>query len=182
MPYSAKTVASWILWLTGQKGLTLTHMQLQKCLYYAQGFSLGMTGEKLFEEAVMAWPHGPVVPEVYHSYKRYGCGVIPAPNNPSIPDDMLGLVEVIVSTKASRSAAALRSATHDESPYSTTPLEGEISAKKLEEFFTDIFWTSDEEDEYEPSFDTDEEERRFFSESLTDEKRNALIDAGSLQG
>jgi uncharacterized phage-associated protein len=138
-----------------------------------------MTGEKLFAEAVMAWPHGPVVLEVYHSYKRYGCGVIPVSNNHSIPEDMLGLIDVIVSKKAIMSASALRNATHNESPYSTTPRHGEIPSEKLEEFFSDMFWVSDEEDEYEPAFDSEEEERRFFSESLTDEQKKAMIDACS---
>jgi uncharacterized phage-associated protein len=180
MAYSANTIADWILWLARQKGITLTHMQLQKCLYYAQGFSLGMTGEKLFSEAIMAWPHGPVVPAAYHAYKRYGCGTIPAPESASIPEDIIGTIDLVASKKAKMSASALRNATHNETPYSTTPLEEEISVQKLEKFFSDMFWASDEEDEYEPAFDSDEEEMAFFSESIPDGKKEAMIDACSL--
>jgi uncharacterized phage-associated protein len=180
MTYSANTVAGWIIFLAGQKGFALTHMQLQKCLYYAQGYSLGMTGEKLFDEAIMAWPHGPVVPVVYHSYKRYGCGIIAPDGSAPIPGDMLGLVDVIVSQKARLSASALRNATHNEKPYASTQLNQEISIEKLEEYFSDMFWTSDEEDEFEPAFDSDEEEMLFFSKSIPDDKKRAMLDACSL--
>jgi uncharacterized phage-associated protein len=180
MTYTANDVAVWILGRAGEKGITLTHMQLQKCLYYAQGYSLGMTGEKLYDDVMMAWPHGPVVPAVYHSYKRYGCSAIPSPDRFSIPDDMLGLIDVIVNKKAIRSASELRNATHSENPYSSTPVHEEISPEKLEEFFAGMFWTSDEEDEYEPAFDNDEEELRFFRKSITADQKREINDACSL--
>ena len=51
----------------------LTHPKLQKLLYYAQGVTLSiMNKEKLFDEKIIAWEHGPVVQEVYNIYKNYG--------------------------------------------------------------------------------------------------------------
>lgn len=50
----------------------ITHLKLQKLLYYAQGVFLAMTGKLLFKENIEAWPHGPVVAEVYNRYKSYG--------------------------------------------------------------------------------------------------------------
>jgi uncharacterized phage-associated protein len=44
---------------------------LQKLLYYAQGFHLAISGEPLFEEEIQAWLHGPVVPEVYSTYRSF---------------------------------------------------------------------------------------------------------------
>lgn len=46
----------------------ITHLKLQKLLYYAQGISLGMYGKPLFLEKIEAWQHGPVVREVYNFY------------------------------------------------------------------------------------------------------------------
>ena len=50
----------------------ITHLKLQKLLYYAQGVFLAMTGGRLFWENIEAWQHGPVVADVYDRYKSYG--------------------------------------------------------------------------------------------------------------
>lgn len=54
----------------------ITHLKLQKLIYYAQGVYLAITGQKLFFNDIEAWTHGPVVPEVYDEYKKYGKGNI----------------------------------------------------------------------------------------------------------
>lgn len=43
----------------------ITHLKVQKLLYYAQGIMLAITGKPLFKEKIVAWQHGPVVKEVY---------------------------------------------------------------------------------------------------------------------
>ena len=50
----------------------ITHLKLQKLLYYAQGICLGLYGKPLFKESIEAWQHGPVVREVYGVYSVYG--------------------------------------------------------------------------------------------------------------
>ena len=50
----------------------ITHLKLQKLLYYAQGISLALYDEKLFYENIEAWPHGPVVRDVYNNYEKNG--------------------------------------------------------------------------------------------------------------
>ncbi len=50
----------------------ITHLKLQKLLYYAQGISLGMYGRPLFNESIEAWQHGPVVKQVYGEYSKFG--------------------------------------------------------------------------------------------------------------
>ena len=47
-------------------------LKLQKLLYFAQGISFCMHDEEFFNEQFEAWVHGPVVPTVYHKYKKYG--------------------------------------------------------------------------------------------------------------
>jgi uncharacterized phage-associated protein len=178
--YSANQVAEWILWLAARKGRTLSHMQLQKHLYYAQGYSLGMSGEALFDDPIEAWTHGPVVPEVFHDYKRFGANKIIPPAHVEIPQDVFGIVDVVVSEKSGATASELRNATHAEPPYRDTPRGEEITTQKLKDFFADKFWASDEEDEYEPSFDSEEEAIDYFNNSLSEEKKKALMDACSL--
>ncbi|MDR1481742.1 MAG: DUF4065 domain-containing protein [Synergistaceae bacterium] len=176
MTYSAKEVAEWILWLAAKNGIRLSPLQLQKHLYYAQGYSLGMIGEKLFNEPIYAWKHGPVVREVFYHYKRFGADKITPPAFVEIPQDVFGIIDVIISEKGKSTASELRNATHVEAPYSSTPRNDEITPQRITDFFVDQFWASDEEDEYEPSFDNEEDEHDFFREVLSPEKMKALKD------
>jgi uncharacterized phage-associated protein len=180
--YPAIEVARWILYVAARRDISLSPLQLQKNLYYAQGYSLGMGGGKLFDEPIIAWEHGPVVPEVYRYFKDYGGNKITPVKEVVIPDEVAGIIDVVVSEKGEKSAANLRNATHREMPYSTTPMNQEISLQKLEEFFADMFWTSDEEDAYEPTFESEEEEKDFFRRSLSEEEKKVLLNACALEG
>ena len=55
----------------------ITHMKLQKLCYYALGvFSKLSNGEKLFNENVEAWPHGPVIRDVYKLFSESGSNLL----------------------------------------------------------------------------------------------------------
>ena len=48
-------------------------MELQKLVYFAEGWYLAIhTGESLIQERIEAWAYGPVIPSVYHEFKRFG--------------------------------------------------------------------------------------------------------------
>ena len=49
----------------------ITHLKLQKLIYFSQGIYLAYTGKPLFNEKVVAWEHGPVVKEVYDKFKHF---------------------------------------------------------------------------------------------------------------
>ena len=55
----------------------ISHLKLQKLLYYAQGVFLAINNKKLFNNNIEAWEHGPVVPEIYAEYKINGRNNIP---------------------------------------------------------------------------------------------------------
>lgn len=50
----------------------ISAMKLQKLLFFAHGWSLGLSGKPLIREEIQAWNYGPVVPEVYHQFKYFG--------------------------------------------------------------------------------------------------------------
>ena len=50
----------------------LTNLKLQKVLFYAQGLYLAENGKPLFEDDILAWRYGPVIQEVYDTYKSFG--------------------------------------------------------------------------------------------------------------
>lgn len=75
--FKAIDFANWFLWYNEIQQIQqendddydvyegLTHLKIQKLLYYAEGINLAVTGDSLFKEKIYAWPHGPVVKEVY---------------------------------------------------------------------------------------------------------------------
>lgn len=57
---------------------SMTNKKIQKLCYYAQGwYSAFYKDEKLFDEKIEAWVHGPVCPELYKEYADYGFNEIP---------------------------------------------------------------------------------------------------------
>jgi len=74
--YNPKSIANYFLALAQRDGTQIDPMKLQKLMYYAHGWFAGHTGEPLINEAVEAWPYGPVVPSLYHEFKRFGSGNI----------------------------------------------------------------------------------------------------------
>jgi uncharacterized phage-associated protein len=76
MPFKAKAVANEFLSLAKRDGRTLSPMQLIKLVYFAHGWYLAVTGKPLLDEHVEAWKFGPVIPSVYHEFKKYGNGPI----------------------------------------------------------------------------------------------------------
>ena len=75
-PYSSKAVANYILDLAKEQGEILTAMKLIKLVFIAHGWHLAIAGEPLINEHPEAWKYGPVVPSLYHHFKRFGSGPI----------------------------------------------------------------------------------------------------------
>ncbi|MDR2480542.1 MAG: DUF4065 domain-containing protein [Treponema sp.] len=59
-------------------GDEITNMRLNKLLYFACGIHLLRTKEALFQEPIEAWDYGPVIPDVYHLYKKFQAAPIHA--------------------------------------------------------------------------------------------------------
>jgi len=57
-------------------GEYISNKKLNKILYYIQGWHLAYFGENIFKDIPEAWVHGPVYPDVYKTYKRFGNGNI----------------------------------------------------------------------------------------------------------
>jgi len=77
MPYDAKAIANYLLDMAEAAGQALTPMKLQKLVYFAHGWHLGLTGEPLLDEQVQAWSFGPVVRSLYDAFREFGADPIP---------------------------------------------------------------------------------------------------------
>lgn len=75
--YSSAAVVNWILSKAFSTNSIIDHMKLQKLVYFSHGWFLVKYNAPLIDEFIEAWRYGPVVPTVYHEYKKFGNSFIP---------------------------------------------------------------------------------------------------------
>ncbi len=97
----------------------LSHLRLQKLLYYAQSWHLAAVGTRLFGERIEAWQHGPVVPTVYAVFKMFERAIPASEGNvpASMTERTKRFVESVWDMYKNHSATILRAKTHRESPW-----------------------------------------------------------------
>jgi len=112
-------IAKWFLQAVDrQSGETISHLKLQKLVYYAQAWSIALRNEPLFGSELQAWAHGPVSKELYDEYKSYGYQSIEAPSGePDICAEESEHLEMIWDAYGDISAKKLEDMTHQEEPW-----------------------------------------------------------------
>ncbi len=100
-------------------GDAMTHLRLQKLVYYAQAWHLVLARTPLIAEDFEAWAHGPVAPSLYRDYRDCGWQSIPRPNRPIAAispwtQEILGRVWDVYGRY---SATGLEALTHHERPW-----------------------------------------------------------------
>jgi len=63
----ALTLTQYILGKCGD----MSHLKLQKLLYYIQAWHLAIFGKSVIDDDFKAWVHGPVCVSVWHAVKKY---------------------------------------------------------------------------------------------------------------
>lgn len=94
--YSALDIATWFIYKTNAEMKEnqsandefevyegLTHLKLQKLLYFAQGLSLAINDDIIFSDKIEAWEHGPVIKSVYNEFSKKGRKEITLDDAPS---------------------------------------------------------------------------------------------------
>ncbi|MDR3670717.1 MAG: DUF4065 domain-containing protein [Holophaga sp.] len=140
---NAMDVARHILAKAHAKGISLDPMKLQKMVYFAQGWSLGLGTLPLFDEKIEAWPYGPVVESVYHGFKKYGSGNIPKEEGKLLNDlDPISdnLIDQVLDIYGKYSGPVLSGMTHETgSPWGQTYITGFKSVPISDEIITSYF-------------------------------------------
>jgi uncharacterized phage-associated protein len=73
MSINSLSVANVILDEAEQQGISVTPMQLQKLVYFTNGWHMEIyDGKSLVSDNFEAWQFGPVMPVIYHEFKRFG--------------------------------------------------------------------------------------------------------------
>lgn len=75
MTYDARQVANWFVARAVRDGRPLSIMSLLKLTYIAHGWHLEMQDAPLFDNRIEAWQYGPVIPDVYNTFRRQGIDV-----------------------------------------------------------------------------------------------------------
>lgn len=76
MSFNPISVANKFLDIAWSQGKNIDPMKLQKLVYFAHGWHLAIYGKPLVDESFEAWNFGPVLPSVYHAFKRFGPSAI----------------------------------------------------------------------------------------------------------
>lgn len=129
--HRAIEVANWFVAKFAESGDLVTHLKVQKLLYYAEAWTQTLIGKELFPEQIQAWAHGPVVPEVFHAFKQYGWKPLPVPEDEKVPVLSAEAEEVLVQvfdTYADLPAKTLEDMTHKDAPW--IKARGELSAEE----------------------------------------------------
>ena len=128
IPYTALAVANFFVdHVSG-----VTPLKLQKLVYFSHGWYLAFEGEPLIKEPVLCWDYGPVIKEVYDSFKQNGNQVITqkeqvfdfSTGNSILPEidkndkSTIEFLNVIKDVYGNYTALELSKSTHiDESPW-----------------------------------------------------------------
>ena len=86
----------------------MTPTKFHKLMYYAQAWSLVKFNRPLFNDAIGAWPYGPVVRSLYAN--RYGVVV-------TLPEEDRRIVREALSVYGHLTAAQLTRLSHSEAPW-----------------------------------------------------------------
>lgn len=72
MEHDCRSVANKIIVPRLAEDNPITHLQVQKLVYFCHAWMLGLYHEPMLLQPVHAWEYGPALPELYKSLRRYG--------------------------------------------------------------------------------------------------------------
>ncbi len=131
-------------------GDTISNLKLQKLCYFAQAASLVFLDERLFDDEIEAWAHGPVVRNLYKRFKKYSWQAIDTSDLKrryahKLSKDEVNLVDIIWSELSCHSAKKLEVMSHEEGgPWHKKYVSSEIGGRcenvicirSIEEFYS----------------------------------------------
>lgn len=138
---NAIDIANYIILYAMDNGSPVTNLKLQKLLYFVQGAMLVLTEEPAFNEEIVAWQYGPVVPSVYFMYASYGATpIFIETDNKScgIPEEQRNIIDIVLTQLMPYSARQLVELTHEKgSPWADVyPEKSIISQESIKNYFT----------------------------------------------
>lgn len=119
LSYEAIDIANWFInQFDKEVGDVITHLKIQKLLYYSQAWSQLLLEADLFEEEMEAWAHGPVVRAVYNEFRDAGWE--PLSVSRALVDfdtEVTDVLSQVLETYGESSAKTLEHMTHQDKPW-----------------------------------------------------------------
>jgi uncharacterized phage-associated protein len=110
-------IAKYFIWLANETGSFISNLKLQKLVYYTQAWHLALHDLPLFDEDFEAWVHGPVIPDLYHTYKHFGWKPIQEEATLDLPETTLPFLKEVADEYFACDAYELEQMTHLEAPW-----------------------------------------------------------------
>jgi len=123
MIYDARHIANWFIQRAKKDDCGLTITQLLKLVYIAHGWHLGALGAPLISNRIEAWQYGPVIPEVYKTFREDNGPTQYKPDfEPEISsDDTTSILNYVYDNYGKMGAKQLSDLTHEQdSPWHIT--------------------------------------------------------------
>lgn len=99
----------------------ITHLALQKMLYYVQAFYEAFYKSFIFADECEAWVHGPVYPKIYRKYSGYNFAEHKLENREfDFTDDEKAIIDSVIQSFGCYSGKILEKFTHSEMPWIQT--------------------------------------------------------------
>lgn len=116
--YSPSDVAKWFInRVDRESGEAMTHLKVQKLLYFSQAYYLANFKTPLFEEDFEAWAHGPVLRSVFNDYSGSKWEALPPTDEPEIDEAICDYLEAVYANFGKFSAKQLERISHDHTPW-----------------------------------------------------------------
>ncbi|MDP8099284.1 Panacea domain-containing protein [Pasteurella atlantica] len=138
---NALLVAQYIIHICNERNIPITHLKLQKLLYFVQANFLFNTRQPCFNDKIIALPYGPVVESVFNHFRMRGVGASNLVDEETFDINNLQHIELIDETLdelANFDAFQLVDITHKQSPWRNAfnhATGSEITSTAIRDYF-----------------------------------------------
>lgn len=137
----------------------VTPLALQKLLSFANGVNYALNDERLLAEVSQAWIHGPVYPEIYNEYKKYGYKPIDSAINSShgcmlskVTENEIEAINLVINTFGLYSPKILEKISHMQMPWlekrvgydENDACQEEINEESIKKYYSELKLNSKE--------------------------------------
>lgn len=126
-----------------EKGQKISHLKLQKLLYYVQAWHLVYAEEPLMNDEFEAWLHGPVNRKVWNYYKQYSIMFDSLPceevKEINLTEEQEQIIDDVLDEYGTKTGYYLECLTHVEEPWKEARERGEntiIDKEKMKVFYS----------------------------------------------
>ncbi|MDD4358754.1 MAG: DUF4065 domain-containing protein [Candidatus Pacebacteria bacterium] len=127
----------------------ITHLKLQKILYFAQCAYLSLYNKPLFDDEIKAWQYGPVISSIYDKYKVQENKILQKDKNfneNTLDEDIKDFLDDIWNYFSKFSTTELVNITHMHAPWKnayTGDKDSVIENEVLRQYYKGIFKLED---------------------------------------